>query len=454
MARTLPLSAGGLLLLHIGWGLIGESPSQLRDLFVYNAIWFLSLLAVIAAPLDIDRSAIAFLAVAISFWGMGSLLSSLEQFEYRVPENAAEVSYCLFYPPLLIALSRIAGAGKLRSIEVLDAIIFSLGFTSILTTIALLTLYPEGTVASTQDFFLLFYPVGDVLLLLIAILQLITRGWSRRIFLFTLAVLIFSAADSYFLYLVTRHQYSFGQFSDDLWLIAIVLFALSLYTHEKSSLPARAIPAPFTAVAIFSSPVLLAISALNPGLIPYYLLFPSIANILLALIRMNTALREERALTDERRLARTDELTGLPNRRRMLAEIDSWNSGDGALMLLDLDGFKPINDRYGHAVGDQILREVARRFSRALPEGSLIARLGGDEFGVLAHGESSHTLELAYALRACLSYPFLINGVEIKVGVSIGYVANDGEGDLLKRADIAMYRAKSSDVGVVQSLSL
>jgi diguanylate cyclase (GGDEF)-like protein len=120
-------------------------------------------------------------------------------------------------------------------------------------------------------------------------------------------------------------------------------------------------------------------------------------------------------------------------------------------MLLDLDGFKPINDKHGHEIGDRILREVAKRFNRTLPQGALLARLGGDEFGVLIRGSYEEALESANALRASVSYPFSIEGREISVGVSIGIVHNDGAGELLKRADAAMYRAKHSGMGVAQS---
>jgi diguanylate cyclase (GGDEF)-like protein len=166
---------------------------------------------------------------------------------------------------------------------------------------------------------------------------------------------------------------------------------------------------------------------------------------------MSTALREARILGDERILARTDELTGVANRRKLIADIDSFSNGEGALLLLDLDGFKPVNDTYGHEVGDLILRQVAQRFTRTLPQRAILARLGGDEFGVLIQGSYEETLETAHALRASLTYPFTINGHSIMVGVSIGHAHNNGAGDLLRRADSAMYRAKRSDLGVAQS---
>jgi diguanylate cyclase (GGDEF)-like protein len=117
---------------------------------------------------------------------------------------------------------------------------------------------------------------------------------------------------------------------------------------------------------------------------------------------------------------------------------------------LDLDGFKPVNDSYGHEVGDKVLQQVAQRFSRALPSSALLARLGGDEFGVLVDGSNTAVMEIALALRATLSYPFVIDGDHISIGVSIGIAENDGADDLLLRADNAMYAAKRQALGVCQ----
>ena len=199
------------------------------------------------------------------------------------------------------------------------------------------------------------------------------------------------------------------------------------------------------------SRTLLALISLRPGLFPIYIVVPTIATLFLAFIRMSIVIRQARNLGEEKVLARTDELTGLPNRRRLIAELAAFSKSEGALLLLDLNQFKPVNDRYGHEIGNEILQHVAMRFSRSLPTGSILARLGGDEFGVLINGSYEKTIEAAYALHATLSYPIHIRGLEISVGVSIGHAQNDGEGNLLERADAAMYEAKKSGVGVVQA---
>ena len=122
-------------------------------------------------------------------------------------------------------------------------------------------------------------------------------------------------------------------------------------------------------------------------------------------------------------------------------------------MILDLDGFKKVNDRYGHSVGDQLLRTIAQRFVRVMPPHSELARLGGDEFGAIIFGGESEGLDTALALRATLSYPIDIGVEPIQVGVSIGRVFHQstetklGKEEILRRADSAMYQAKREQSG-------
>jgi diguanylate cyclase (GGDEF)-like protein len=167
---------------------------------------------------------------------------------------------------------------------------------------------------------------------------------------------------------------------------------------------------------------------------------------------MALVLKHSRNLGEEKILARTDELTGLPNRRRLIAELATLSNTESALLLLDLNEFKPVNDQYGHEMGDLVLRQVAARFSRSLPTGAILARLGGDEFGVIVNGPYETTLEVAHALSATLSYPVNIDGQVITLSVAIGHVQNDGAGDLLQRADAAMYEAKRNGNSLIHSL--
>jgi len=93
---------------------------------------------------------------------------------------------------------------------------------------------------------------------------------------------------------------------------------------------------------------------------------------------------------------------------------------------LDLNGFKSINDNYGHAVGDQLLQSIAVRFTRAVGDSTMVARLGGDEFGLITFGPESHAAEIAQALHAALSYPISLATIVVEVGVSIGHALSAG----------------------------
>jgi len=440
--------------IHLAWQLLNPAPSIFRDLILYNSIWILAVVIIALAPIGIDRVALTAIALAIFLWGAGSLLSSIDQFLSSTPRFTltSQLFYIFFYPLMLLAIPRISSASsRLRPIELLDSLIFGLGFTSLVSALLLALMFPDNALVQSSNYFVIFYSVGDLALLLVLTMTFVTRKLTFCSGLLALGITVFTFSDIYYLWLAISGRYVFGGFSDAGWLIAIVFIALSTTGKVQVSYALRPIHPALVALSIFATPILLAISALRPEIVPTYILLPSLVNLLLAFIRMNTALGEARILVDERNLARTDELTGLANRRKLLTEIDDFSEVEGALLLLDLNQFKPVNDNFGHDVGDLLLREVARRFARVIPDGSILARLGGDEFGVLIPGSLDHTLESAHALRASLSYPCQIRGITISVGVSIGHVYNDGAGNLLKRADDAMYRAKQMDMGVAQS---
>ena len=454
MYRALKWFPAALLTIHIAAKIYLPQQSLLLDLLLYNLIWIFAVLAIAQAPLTNDPIAIAGTCLAITFWGIGSVINSYSNF-YTVTENSelvAQICYSLFYPCALFALPRVVARGrKLNPLEILDAAIFGLGISSIATALFISKVFPSSLIDREDQFFALLFPIADLLLLTLSIVAAIThRLHPRALFLF-LGFALFSLSDLLFLWLALADTYQFGQLSDDGWLLGIVLITLALWsapTHDGREIAIHPI---FIAISVFISPSLLAFSALRPGYFPIFIIAPTIATLFLAFIRMTIVIRQARNLGEEKVLARTDELTGLPNRRRLIADLDSFSKSEGALLLLDLNQFKPVNDQYGHEFGNLVLQQVAQRFSRSLPTGAILARLGGDEFGVLVSGTYERTLEAAYALEATLSYPLLIEGRAIKIGVSIGHVQNDGSHNALERADAAMYEAKRSGIGVVRA---
>ncbi|MGC4888364.1 putative bifunctional diguanylate cyclase/phosphodiesterase [Micromonospora sp. DT227] len=152
------------------------------------------------------------------------------------------------------------------------------------------------------------------------------------------------------------------------------------------------------------------------------------------------------------RLAERDPLTDLPNRRALLARIDELladDQGTGALLLVDIDNFKDINDVHGHAVGDEVLRALARLLAYELPPGTVLGRLGGDEFAVVLPGaDAAGAVVFAEAMcDAVVRAPVPTAGAGLRVTLSIGAAARqpgDTRDTLLAHADLALYEAKDA----------
>lgn len=162
------------------------------------------------------------------------------------------------------------------------------------------------------------------------------------------------------------------------------------------------------------------------------------------------------------RLALHDTLTGLPNRRYLNMQIDrsiaraSRDSQQFAVLMIDLDAFKPINDRHGHAVGDLVLMEIARRLIDRVRKDEVVSRLGGDEFVVVLNhpGSTEGTMLAAQRLIAALSEPIELTVGCMHVGASVGVAFYPADAtaaeDLLRKADVALYRAKNAGRGDVR----
>ncbi len=452
--RTLRVLAPGLLILHIVARSALASRNILVDLYLYGAVASLCVIALLTSTLLTDQISKITLALALSCWTIGSTLTACQEF-YLLPRSITTVAnslYLLLYPLAFIGIPRaLLTRERLEAVELLDAAILGLGLGSLGTAFLMRPALPHFAGNFSETFFAILFPIADLILLALTLSFALTVRRSLRSIFIIVGVGVFAASDLLFLWLRVNNHYAFGSLSDDGWLIGLVLLAEAMW-HRGSEQERKTSSHPLSiALSVLMSATLLAATSLRPGYLPDFIVIPTIATLVLAFVRMTIALRQARSIGEERILARTDELTGLPNRRRFISELKALDQTPGiesALLLLDLDGFKPINDTHGHEVGDLLLKEVSRRFSRALPHGSLLARLGGDEFGVILRGDSRSMFETALAIRATLSYPFSIAEAQISVGVSIGYVGNDGAGDLLKRADKAMYHAKREGIGV------
>jgi diguanylate cyclase (GGDEF)-like protein len=167
-----------------------------------------------------------------------------------------------------------------------------------------------------------------------------------------------------------------------------------------------------------------------------------------------------RSQAEVTRLAQFDSLTGLANRIQMLRSLEQavaarhGKAGDCALMMLDLDRFKSVNDTLGHPAGDALLRQVSQRLQRAVGNRGLVGRQGGDEFKILLPGHHDQTVlaQLAQSIIATISQPYSIEGTAVVIGVSIGISSCPQDGvtadALIRNADLALYAAKGNGRGI------
>ena len=207
---------------------------------------------------------------------------------------------------------------------------------------------------------------------------------------------------------------------------------------------------PLLEVALLLSAVVLAVVGLSLGFTSP--LLGIVVCVLLAvslLMRISSTPKPEAGeVKTWRHLASHDALTGLPNRTAFADRLErSWSrSREVAVLYIDIDGFKEVNDTLGHAVGDDLLVEVARRLSQSVRERDVVARFGGDEFvALLSDCARIDALGVGERLRAVLAEPYVIDGRTVRVSASIGISPPGSTIDpeqAMRQADLALYRAK------------
>jgi len=426
-------------------------PTWWSELILYNVIILAAIWATLSSPQPDDEWGRRGFVLALLAWLIGSITSAIDSYFATEMTILSEVSYSLFYPFALFGFIRsLRSQEKSHALEIIDTLVIALSATTLISTFALRSATENISGTDFEVFLAILYPIGDLVLLLTVISVVLLQHLNLRNLFIMMGVLIYTISDFYYLWLTQSESYQYASLSDAGWLLGFIVIANSYwFAPDEESHPRSFNPIAVT-LALIASSLILAISVMRPDYFPRFVLVPAFATIALAFLRMAVAMSDARKMSDERILARTDELTGLANRRRFISEFERFQKDTGSLLILDLDGFKPVNDRLGHQVGDQLLRQVAKRFERVIPRGALLARLGGDEFGALVPGDEG--FETAVALRATLSFPFRIDGNEIALSVSIGEARIDpsegGEPNLLRRADEAMYQAKRSKLGV------
>jgi diguanylate cyclase len=300
------------------------------------------------------------------------------------------------------------------------------------------------------------YPVADVALLTFLATMFAGSTWrpSRSGSALLAGLLVLVTVDSVYAFDSASVAWLAGQVYDPLWGMAMLLVAASAWLParraalHRQTRRALLFPSAFAAVAV-GVLVYGQTTSLN-----YVAIGLAVLALVILMVRMALLLKETAALAVSRKLSLTDDLTGLGNRRSFTAEVDAAiaNQRPFALLMIDLDQFKELNDTLGHHLGDELLASVGPRLGSTMRQGDVVARLGGDEFGVLLR--NAHTEDAIIAagrLRTALGRPFALAGISLHVGASVGIAVfpdhADDAGTLLRHADVAMYEAKRGRTG-------
>jgi diguanylate cyclase (GGDEF)-like protein len=301
----------------------------------------------------------------------------------------------------------------------------------------------------------LVYPIADVVLITILLTQLITgrKARDRRSGLLVGGLVTLAAVDISLPLGLGGGGYAFTTLQDVVWAVALAMLAAGASRTSLESGTAKAGAGIGPAVAVAASLCALVVLAANSGLhLTWLIRSPAVLTMLLSLGLLLKSLREARLAIEAQRLSRTDDLTGLGNRRAVMERLAVAEERPLALLLIDLNGFKAVNDTFGHPEGDRLLAQVGRRLTEVLPDAELVARLGGDEFAIIyEERDARSTSRRAATLLAAMSEPLPIADFGLTVSLSIGIASSHPERvdgtELMRRADVAMYRAKTSVTG-------
>jgi diguanylate cyclase (GGDEF)-like protein len=310
----------------------------------------------------------------------------------------------------------------------------------------------------------LAFVLGDVLLITTSLgaLAIVGLARGRNFAVWALGMMLFAAGDILYAYLLAADAYRPGTWVDSFYPLGLGLVAVGATMQTEA--PARSIP-PVQSLAVVTLASVSAVAVLtiapswSVNALPTVLALGTLA---LCGVRFALGFLQLRELAVVKEQALTDDLTGLANRRALYARLDeqlgvgpqaSARSDRFALVLVDLDRFKEVNDSLGHATGDELLQTVVARFAdalAALDTSHLLTRLGGDEFAVVLDELTTPAQATAVgaALQASLVDPIHLGRAVLHVRASIGVAVSpqhgDTRSDILFAADAAMYAAKTS----------
>jgi diguanylate cyclase (GGDEF)-like protein len=407
------------------------------------------------------------LGFSLLSWTIGDFFLTVESLGGATPPtpSTADAFYLLFYPLAYVATVLLLqrGLGRLSRPNWLDGVVAGLGAAALCAAFAfhsIMHLTGGSSLATATN---MAYPVGDLLMLMLVIggtVLLSGRGTGQWYVLAT-GLTVIVIGDTFNLFsssaLVSRYGNFGNNFNALAWPTAVFLLSLSVWLPSHFLDPLRPQKASgFLLPGLAAAAGLFILVAGTLSHISRAALWLSVATLLTVGVRLAISARSLRILTEERhRQAHTDELTSLGNRRQLFHILDVFFADqvglavqrELAFLFVDLNHFKEINDSFGHPAGDELLRQLGPRLTRAVGASGSVVRLGGDELAVvLMDADASEAVVVAQRILAEIEQPFVLHKINASVGASIGIAlvpsnASDGPG-LLWCADVAMYRAK------------
>jgi two-component system, cell cycle response regulator len=419
---------------------------------VYNALILAAALSCIAraAAVPVERWAWGVMGVGLLSWSAADIYASVAYGGETPALSAADPLYLAFYPAAYIALVLLVRdrMTRLPSGVWLDGVIAALA-TAALGAAVLQASIAEATNADGVAIAVnLAYPLGDIVLFGVVVGVIALTGWRPEPawVLLAASLAIGVAADAIYLERVARDSYSQGTLLDTLWPLSVLLIACAAWAPARKRVALtlegwRLVVAP----SLFSLLSLGIVALSLSGTPSRPALALAVACLVATIARMALAQRDTlRSMGGLRQASLTDPLTGLLNRRALTQQLEAPRDEPLLVAILDLDGFKGFNDRFGHVRGDELLVTLARRLTDAVgPDRAF--RLGGDEFCVLLPGVNVvEGTQLPEAANAALTVELDGACVSSSMGATI---AEPGEGDvggILHRADQAMYAQKQT----------
>ncbi len=448
-------------------------PSPTSKLLLYNGV---ALCSVIATAIGIRVGKpehktpwLLFLAGLTSFLTADVLYYLLEHSSESVPfPSIADAFYLGMYPLMVLGLAlmiRNSTKGRRDWAGVIDASIFGIALFSVLWVLVMDSYVPASGQAPFARMIALGYPVADLAVLFVAIRLAVTaHRRTRSLVLIILALSSLVLADIQYGLLNAANAFKTGGMVDAFWLCFYVVFGLAALDPTMAKMSdigvnqIERLSRARLSLMFFATLTVPTIDLFWGNqtdrlvtLISSAVLFALMLSRVLGLVRSVEYGRE--LLRSE---ARHDPLTGLANRTQFAertASALSNNKRNVAVLLIDLDDFKAVNDSLGHAAGDQILVIAAERIARCVRDNDLVARLGGDEFAVLLTSsiDSQDAAGTASRILRALDEPAVVMERSVRLGGSVGIALQIPEVDdvqnMLRRADVAMYSAKREGKG-------